>query len=108
MSAASRVYAPSHPTRLWRQIVDEFPAPIAVADPDGFIVAANRAFRNVMRSENVDQPVHPLDSCLLDAIMCAAATSTPVKCRCGLRREICFECRLIDESELVALVGRIV
>jgi PAS domain-containing protein len=94
---------------IWNQVVDRFPAPIAVADRCGSIVAANRAFRRAIRIQRTREAMRldERESCLAAAISCAASSQEPVVCRCGVASEICFECRRLDEGGLVALIGRV-
>jgi PAS domain-containing protein len=99
----------SPPCAIWHQVVDGFPAPIAVADRGGSIVAANRAFRIALKTHHVidEWRLDECDSCLANAIRCAASSSVPVLCQSGVARDICFECRPLDQGGLVALIGRV-
>ena len=89
--------------------MDGFPALIAVADRCGSIVAANRAFRAIIRIQPTFEAMRldERESCLAAAIRCAASSPETVVCRCGVAREICFECRRLDQGGLVALIGRV-
>lgn len=92
------------PPQLWRQIVEQFPAPIAVASEDGTVVAMNRAFRMVVHRDRADRR---LDRRLAPAILCASASRALVICRCPIVPGYCFECRQVDgDGGLVALIGR--
>lgn len=88
------------PEPLWHQIVEQFPAPIAVASMGGSVLAMNRALRTAVREDGVEQLFAP-------AIQCASAARIPVICCCPIVPGYCFECRKVDdEGDLVALIGR--
>ena len=97
----------SSPCAIWNQVVDGFPAPIAIADRRGSIVAANRAFRATLAIQRTIETMRldERESCLAAAIRCVASSQEPVVCRCAA--ELSFECQYLDEGGLVALIGRV-
>jgi PAS domain-containing protein len=74
---------------VWREIVDALPAPIAVTNADGCIVAANAAFRSALEPRGEGEPFY-VDGA--DVVLILG----------GVR----FVCHRLDDVGHVALIGR--
>jgi PAS domain-containing protein len=93
---------------LWRQVVEALPAPIAVVDTQGCIIAMNEAFRSRVRrgAGNSQMEIDDLDDNLMAAIRTAAWGPPSQVYRSSSAWGVLFECRRLEEQAgLVALIA---
>jgi PAS domain-containing protein len=91
---------------VWRQIVEALPAPIAVADSQGCLIATNRAFRDAVEPGAATD--HALIRAIRDAAASSAASPSASVYYTGSAAGVRFDCRrLEDEPGLVALIGSV-